>query len=115
MILRILLQPPACPLLLCTKSDPFARCLIIRLLQDQHSSVERMSSSQQPPPSQSPRSSSHSNLHIHALLTDPSPAAKSGPLLSSSNSVIDDILPDLFQLVPDLPDPCSEQDFQLAR
>ncbi len=106
---------PACPILLCTKSNPFARCLIIRLLQYQHSSVERVSSSQQPPPSQSSHSSSHSNLRIYALLTDPSPAADSGPLLSSSDSLIDDdVSPDLFLPAPELPDPCSEPDFQLA-
>jgi len=106
---------PACPLLLHTKFDPFARRLIICLLQDQHSSVERVSSSQRPPPSWSSCSSSHSNLCIHALLTDPSPAADSGPLLSSSDSLIDDdVLPDLFLPAPKLPDPCSEPDFQLT-
>ncbi len=27
----------------------------------------------------------------------------------------DDVSPDFLSLAPDLPDPCSEQDFQLAR
>jgi len=54
--------------------------------------------------------SSHSNSCIHALLTE----SESDPLLLSSESLVDDVLPDLLPLAFNLPDLSSEQDFQLA-
>ncbi len=81
---------PACPLLLCTKSDPFAQCLIVRLLQDhQSSSTPQLNTS-------TTCSTSNHSACIHAILVDTDIISDQddAPLMDNPEELLDSLLSD---------------------
>jgi len=97
----------ACPLLLHTKSDPFAWCLIVCLLQDQQSSSILQSNT-----SITCSTSNHSPC-IHAILADPN------NISDQDHALVDDPKALLNTLLSNPEPPCDvdsseEQDFHLA-
>jgi len=99
---------PACPLLLHTKSNPFARHLIVCLLQDhQSSSIPRLNTS-------TTCTTSNRSACIHAILADPDTISDQddAPLMDDPEALLDSLLSD--PKPPHNVDSSVEQDFHLA-
>jgi len=101
---------PQCPLLLRTKSDPFARRLVIRLLQDQQSPlVSRQHSSLK-------RSPSGHTPNIHAILADPSDESNHDDItLTIDDEAFLESLLSTATSPTDVTETATDQDFWLAR
>jgi len=100
---------PQCPLLLCTKLDPFVWCLMIHLLQDQQSpSVSRQHSLLK-------WSLSSHTSHIHALLADPSDESNQDDItLTADDEAVLDTLLSTATSPTDVTEFATEQDFWIS-